>query len=141
MESHKLDNPTQFIFAGNSTFTVLNSASGNRFTFKVSTSKNDDSAPFFVKVLRGNDNVNDYSYIGHIFKNKQDKFYHGKKSKVSSDAQSVQVASWLFSHLNNLDKFETIEIFHEGRCGKCGRKLTTPESVKSGIGPECAKRM
>jgi hypothetical protein len=33
------------------------------------------------------------------------------------------------------------KIHHEGRCGKCGRLLTVPESVETGIGPECAKRM
>ena len=35
---------------------------------------------------------------------------------------------------------EHLEIFHEGRCCACGRKLTTPESILSGIGPECAKK-
>lgn len=28
----------------------------------------------------------------------------------------------------------------EGRCVRCNRKLTTPESITAGIGPECAKR-
>lgn len=25
-----------------------------------------------------------------------------------------------------------------GRCGRCGRRLTDPESIRRGIGPECA---
>jgi hypothetical protein len=29
-------------------------------------------------------------------------------------------------------------VWHEGRCGRCGRKLTVPESIESGFGPECA---
>jgi hypothetical protein len=28
-----------------------------------------------------------------------------------------------------------------GKCGICGRKLTTPESIKRGIGPDCAARL
>lgn len=32
------------------------------------------------------------------------------------------------------------EVWHEGRCGRCGRKLTVPESIETGIGPDCAKR-
>jgi hypothetical protein len=28
--------------------------------------------------------------------------------------------------------------FHSGRCGICGRVLSDPESVKRGIGPDCA---
>lgn len=30
---------------------------------------------------------------------------------------------------------------HSGRCGLCGRTLTTPESLDFGIGPECRKRL
>ena len=37
-------------------------------------------------------------------------------------------------------KAETVQVWHEGRCGKCGRKLTVPESLTSGLGPECAGR-
>ena len=28
-----------------------------------------------------------------------------------------------------------------GKCGMCGHKLTTPESIKRGIGPECAGKL
>jgi hypothetical protein len=30
---------------------------------------------------------------------------------------------------------------HEGKCGRCGRLLTVPSSIESGIGPECSKIM
>ncbi len=33
------------------------------------------------------------------------------------------------------------KLVHEGRCGRCGRTLTVPESVTEGIGPECRKIM
>jgi hypothetical protein len=43
----------------------------------------------------------------------------------------------------NLRKFlpECIEIWHEGKCGKCGRQLTVPSSIETGIGPECIKTL
>lgn len=31
----------------------------------------------------------------------------------------------------------SLEVWHEGRCGRCGRALTVPESIASGIGPVC----
>jgi hypothetical protein len=31
-------------------------------------------------------------------------------------------------------------IMHDGHCSVCGRKLTTPESLDSGIGPVCAAK-
>ncbi len=30
-------------------------------------------------------------------------------------------------------------VYHSGRCGRCGRELTVPASILSGIGPECSK--
>jgi predicted metal-dependent hydrolase len=32
-------------------------------------------------------------------------------------------------------------VHHEGKCGRCGRLLTVPSSIESGIGPECSKIM
>jgi hypothetical protein len=34
---------------------------------------------------------------------------------------------------------EGYKIQHEGKCCRCGRTLTTPESIERGIGPECVK--
>jgi hypothetical protein len=33
------------------------------------------------------------------------------------------------------------EVYHEGRCGRCNRKLTVPESIETGLGPECASKL
>jgi hypothetical protein len=34
-----------------------------------------------------------------------------------------------------------VEFWHEGKCCRCGRKLTVPASIASGIGPECATKI
>ena len=34
-----------------------------------------------------------------------------------------------------------IELWHEGRCGKCGRVLTVPTSISTGFGPDCLRRL
>jgi len=34
-----------------------------------------------------------------------------------------------------------MDVHHEGRCGRCNRKLTVPESIENGLGPECAGKM
>lgn len=122
-----------FIFAGNSTFTVLNTKTQNRFTFKVRKAK--DSDVYFVKVLTSPDI---YQFIGSVLKNS---FKYSKKSKISIDAQSIVVFQYILNKLltDNLDS--CVEIWHEGKCGKCGRQLTVPESIEIGIGPECNKRM
>jgi hypothetical protein len=33
------------------------------------------------------------------------------------------------------------DVKHCGYCGKCGRVLTEPESLESGLGPICRKAM
>ena len=34
---------------------------------------------------------------------------------------------------------EQFEFYHEGRCCVCARRLTVPESITDGVGPECRK--
>ena len=135
MKSHKIINTNdalKFMFAGKSTVTFLNSQSGNRFTFKIKSAK--DSNLFFISVL----NENSYSYIGTCI---EGQYKHGKKSNIRKDDQSVRVFEFMLNRLktNNLPDF--LEVWHEGQCGKCGRKLTVPSSIHNGLGPECIKNI
>lgn len=125
----------QFIFAGKSVFSVINPKTDNKFTFKVTKSKNDKF--FFVKLLLG-ETVDTFTYLGCIGENG---YRHGKKSTIASDAQSTKVFEYVFNKLrtNTLPNF--IEIWHNGRCGRCGRTLTVDESIDMGIGPECIKML
>ncbi len=135
MEGRKLKNSDalKFIFAGKSIVTFLNTKTNNRFTFKVKAAK--DSNLFFVSVLTSPDV---YSYIGTCI---EGKFRHGKKSNISFDAQSVKVFDFILNKLvaGNLPEF--VEIWHEGHCGKCGKRLTVPSSIENGLGPECIKTL
>jgi hypothetical protein len=128
-----------FIFGGNAVFTIKNNETGNRFTFKVVTmkeKKGDRNAPYFVRVLTGSDI---YSFIGTcFFKDGVWSYKHSEnKSKVGKDAQSVQVFSYVLKHLQMKDLPSQVDVWHEGRCGRCGRQLTVPESIEHGFGPEC----
>lgn len=135
MQGHKMLNSDalNFIFAGNSLFTVVNSKTGNRFTFKVKKNKKSESEMHFVKVLT---NPEIYEFIGTCF---DKKYKHSQKSRISVEAQSVLVFNWIVKNLQQGTLPEFIEIWHEGRCGKCGRVLTVPQSIEIGIGPECLK--
>jgi len=128
----------QFILAGHAHVTFKNRATGNRYTFKVVKSKGTKPV-HFVNVMYGSDNQNTYAYIGCIFEEK--KFKWTVKSKIKQDDVRVKVFEYVFNHLLKGDLVEVIEIWHEGRCGRCGRLLTVPESITSGFGPECAGRV
>ncbi len=125
----------KFIFAGNSTVTLLNTETQNRFTFRVKRAKDKDKLLFFVSVLTGPDQ---YSYLGTFAKGK---YSHGKKSGISASAQSAKVFPYVIAKLRSESLPSQVEIWHEGKCGKCGRQLTVPESIDSGIGPECMKTL
>jgi hypothetical protein len=135
MEGRKLKNTDalKFIFAGKSIVTFLNTKTGNRFTFKTKVAK--DSNMFFVSVLNGPEN---WAYIGTCI---EGKFRHGRKSNISQDAQSVKVFDFVLSKLVAGTLPEFVEVWHEGRCGKCGKRLTVPSSIENGLGPECIKTL
>jgi hypothetical protein len=132
-----------FIMGGKAIFTVKSGKTGKHFTFKVIPPKKEDkdkSPVYFVKVLTGSDNTSNYTYIGHIWRDSFT-FVHGKKSRIGADAPSVVAFSWLMRKVKSEDvpMLSKVEVWHEGRCCRCGRLLTDPLSIELGIGPECRK--
>lgn len=135
----------QFALAGNATLTLRSAVTGTRFTFKVRLAPNqDENTPtsrrtWFVKLLCGSDNNRDYRYIGFI---RDGRFVHGAgRSWTSSEAPSVIAFGWFArTVLFGQKAFEKLEVWHEGCCGRCGRRLTVPESIETGMGPECAAK-
>jgi hypothetical protein len=128
----------KWLFAGRAIFTVRNSKTGNRFTYSISKNKKDEKL-FWVAVLRGPDNTSDYTPLGRIVNNDSGGTYlRNRSSRIGEDAQSHKVFAWFFQQLSAGTLPDFIEIWHAGRCGRCGRLLTVPESISRGIGPECA---
>jgi hypothetical protein len=147
----------RFMEAGNATLTIV-SRTGTRFTYKCGRPRTGSEydaarAPVFVKVLTGPDNENDYQYLATIFRadgkypEGELRYVHSRKSRVGPKAPSAQALEWLVGVLNlgitdrRADMPAACEVWHEGRCGRCGLKLTVPESVASGFGPDCRAAM
>ena len=135
-ESHLLprENISQFIFGGKALFTVLDTTSGLRFTFKITESK--DKRLFFVSGFTGTDNNSHYSYLGIVRKDTRS-FERTSKSKVSQDAPIFVNFDIFFSAIKFRTLAPTTQVWHEGRCGCCGKRLTVPDSISSGFGPFC----
>jgi hypothetical protein len=132
------ENIRRFLLAGQAILTVRNSETGNRFTFKVCEDRKDGepTGRHYVKVLGGSNNESDYRYLGTIFG--REVYHHGKKSRISRDATSAKAFAWVWNRvMSDRELPECIEVWHEGRCGRCGRRLTVPESIETGIGPVC----
>lgn len=130
-----------YALAGNATLTVESKKTGTRFTFRIAFPRDkagaiDRTAPLMVSVLSGPDNVTDYSYLGFI---RRGLYLHGTKSRISADAPSAIAFAWFFRAMTQ-NRLEAATVLHHGHCGRCGRVLTVPSSIRSGIGPECAKK-
>jgi hypothetical protein len=146
----------EFVFAGEAIFTLENAETGKRFTYRVTQAKArpQDAGrvlPFFVSVLTGSNNEGDYSYLGCLWGDGTEweglgsqttntlRYAHGAKSRISADAPSAMGIAWLARKLAAGSALPaSFAVYHEGRCGRCGRLLTVPSSIESGIGPVCA---
>jgi hypothetical protein len=130
-----------FIFGGNATVTLESVKSGKHFTFKVRVAKkDDDTAPYFVSVLNGPDNYTNYSYVGIISSDRKS-FKLTQKSKIGVDALSYKAFNYFFTQLINDKLNPDLIVYHSGKCGRCGRLLTHPNSIITGLGPECSKKI
>jgi hypothetical protein len=158
------DAALKFILAGNAYFTLRSKKTGVRYTFCVSAveSKNPDQQTlwndltvtvpqkWFVSLLVGPENTSDYAYIGLIETDRGFSAELGRllvnfrltrKSRMTAESVPVKALQYALTHLRMGDIPEQLEVWHEGRCGRCGRVLTVPESIALGIGPDCAGRM
>lgn len=143
----------RYLEAGRAVLTIRSRESGTRFTYKAVRPKEDEHAarqglgaaprerPIWVKVLTGPENTKDYAFIGTLWpEGGRYRYAHSPKSPLGLDAPSVKALRWLAHALNTNPEvlFKQAEVWHEGRCGRCGRRLTVPESIETGFGPECA---
>jgi hypothetical protein len=130
-----------FVHAGKAIFTVAN-PDGKHYTFQVKKAK--DPHPvhgdtFFAALLTGPNNEEDYTYLGLL---RGTKLQTTKKSPEhlakGVPGRALQFALRILAGTQPLPP--GYKVHHEGRCGRCGRTLTVPSSIESGIGPECAKK-
>ena len=137
-----------FILAGKSTFTVqiapedvAKEGCSPHYTYRVKHKAAEGTYGdiYFVSLLTGPDNEASYSYVG-VLDPASGRVRMTAKSKVAETAPSVRVLRYALEKVwTNQGLPDGYKIHHEGQCGRCGRKLTTPESVERGIGPECWK--
>ena len=123
--------PAAFVFAGNAIFTLTSGATGASLTFRL---KAVDARPgaFFASLLTGPDNLSDYTYIGMVEAGR----LRATRGTRNADAAPFKALDWFLRHLDD----ERVEFRRSGRCCRCARVLTTPQSIDDGIGPECAQK-
>ena len=135
-EGKKFSSPSDalaYIKGGKGKATIRSSRTGRRYTYKFG--RKGDS-PVFVRVLTDGDNEGSYTYLGFIGRNGS--LFAGFKGRLN--APSFKAFNYVLDQLRK-GRFGGVDVWHEGVCGKCGRTLTVPESIESGMGPVCAGRL
>jgi|SRR5215207_1363786 len=134
-----MDDIKKFIFGGRATFTLRSKKTMTRFTFRMQRPEDHDiDSDFrFVQVLTGPDNESNFSYLGTWGKYG---YRHGKKSTINPESPSSLAIEWFARCVEAEYLPHNLEVWHEGRCAACNRKLTVPKSLKRGFGPDCAQR-
>lgn len=134
----------EFITAGDATFTI--DAPTGHHTYRVQRVEATDrwAESYFVKMLTGPDNTSDFTYLGKL------DTFTGQvaltaKSRATPETFAYRLLNRVLARVwcDDHAAYEQhgFRTHHEGRCGRCGRKLTVPASIESGVGPECSKIM
>lgn len=120
-----------YILGGRSLFTVCSNTTNRHLTYRVTVCKRNAQVHFvWAKTNSGN------RYVGCISKGYR--FFYTKKS-MPRDYVVCKSFVWAWRHIINKSMPKTMAIYHHNTCCRCGRNLTHPKSIKSGIGPECVK--
>lgn len=141
----------------NGTYTIENTKTGEHRTFSIKTQKPDAKfAPGsrVLALLNGPDNTADYqgfafitaqapgvtvwkskcgSFVGGTYKHSAFEVYATMLVTLVEDAEKGKLKG-------NVWHQRGYKVHLEGSCIYCNRKLTTPESIKCGIGPDCAEK-
>lgn len=128
---HDAGRARDFVTAGKAVLTLRSEKTGTRFTYRVRKSR--DGGAYFVSYRTGPS----YEYMGMI---KNDALSTTARSAVTTSDVEFRAFRFAWSNLVSGKIGDQLEIWHEGRCGRCGRALTDPESIERGIGPECVKK-
>lgn len=121
-----------YMFAGRATFTLKSLKTGEHLTFKLLKSRQHIDL-FWLDNLNG-DGIAKLK----INPDRDPPFEHyQRRAGLRSNLKYAQAFEWFLNHLES----KQVEFYHLGKCGRCGRALTDPNSIKLGIGPECANKM
>ena len=127
-----------YIYGGNGIVTLKSSETGVQHTYVFAKPKNPNVFPddvIFVYALH--DNIKMF-YVGMV---ERGEFRLTKSSRYRSDTEIVKGARYIMkmSEVPNLNT--PMELYHEGVCCFCGRKLKSKKSIETGIGPRCKHRL
>lgn len=112
---------------------TLQAPSGNHHTYlfkKPHSSSKFKEGTLFVYCFDGK---SDCGYVG-MWDTRN--FRKTTNSEYEEDTDQFKGAKYIM-YMSMKDFDTPMKLYHEGVCCRCGRQLTTPESIERGMGPVC----
>ena len=122
----------------NGTITLRNPETGEHRTFNIATRDFKGEERRVLSLLVGPDNTSDFQGFAFVLDTGVIRVWR-RFREFNGMSQHERLAKCLQS-MRALEESGRLEVFTEGRCRRCNRTLTTPESVESGIGPVCREK-
>ena len=119
---------------------TLESPSGKHHTYEFRRPNDESAFPnttFFVYVLV---KEHTWMYVG-MYNSGTKHFRLTRASTYRHDSEIVKGVKYLTKLarcLGSIDDFR-MSAYHEGICSVCGRRLTSPKSIQTGMGPHCRR--
>jgi len=147
-------NCLKFMLAGHAVTTLVEKASSVRHTYYIKRAVDDvkqadgtveqvEKDRWFVYLLCGDDNTRSYKYLGCVDDThgaRRFRTTQGTKKNQHATAVNINmigdVIAWL---VDGKEAGHKIQVWQRGICGRCAAPLTVPASIKTGLGPVCAK--
>lgn len=145
----------RYVTAGKATFTLVSPKTGRRFTYRmIKQVLSQGTVSYTINLLQGDNNDKDYHFIGryypcstdvsrkpNIFFIKHGQFYDRFSDLTITNGLSYSESAIAYLLLCTQEYLQKGgEFWHSGRCGRCGRLLTDPASIKTGLGPHCRRK-
>ena len=127
-----------YIQGGHGVCTIENPYSLNKYTYAFRKPVHEEDfaeGVAFVYVKSGRN----FMYVGMMEPDM--KFRKTRKSKYDTDSPEFKGAKYICDCARIKNFHIRMNIYHEGICGCCGRKLTDPSSIRLGIGPGCRRKL
>lgn len=136
----------------NGRYTIVNRRTGEHRTFRIETQPvgREGGTSFapgqrILSLLTGPDNENDYQGFAFV----DDNGIHVWMKKRSADPKhrspfeiyAEMLWSLAIENVHSSWAEKGYALLEEGRCARCGRTLTEPESLRIGVGPICRGEM
>lgn len=127
-----------YITGGHGVCTLQNPLSKNKYTYLFMFPRNPKSfreGVMFCYVKKNKE----YQYVGMLEPDLR--FRKTYASRFPSTSSEFRGAKYICDWARSPHFHSRMNLFHEGICAYCGRKLIDPKSISVGVGPKCRKKL